>query len=66
MSLLNKIKSSLGRRHPVQPPVSDLPETSAPDNGRGDSGLKNSVARGAAEGTARETTRKFFEQLLGD
>lgn len=76
MSLFSKIKSLLGRGSSARPPVSDQGEAtpvSEPPaipphgNGRdGDSGLKNSIARGAAEGTARETVRKFFEELLGD
>ncbi|KOT79258.1 hypothetical protein ADK70_31290 [Streptomyces rimosus subsp. pseudoverticillatus] len=76
MPLLSTIKSLVGRRSSAQPPVSDqsdevpASESSVPSssgNGRGKQlELKNSIARGAAEGTARETVRRFFEQLLGD
>ncbi|MFC9608240.1 hypothetical protein ACFTTN_32950 [Streptomyces niveus] len=61
MSLLNRIKSAFGRGRPAQ-----APETPVADDGRSDSALKNSIARGVAEETARETARKSFEQLLGD
>jgi hypothetical protein len=68
MSLLNKIKSLFGRGSSAQPPanpVSDHPGTPQSGNEEG-SGLKNSIARGAAEGTARETVRKLFEESLGN
>lgn len=76
MSLFSKIKSLLGRQTPAQPPVGpatdhgDETQVSAPPAtgttcGK-DSGLKNSIARGAAEGTVRETLRKFFEELLDE
>lgn len=76
MSLLNKIKNLLSRRRPAQTPdndhgdgtpVSEVPAAPALVNSRDEgSGLKNSIARGAAEGAARETVRKFFEELFND
>ncbi|MEU5598463.1 hypothetical protein [Streptomyces sp. NPDC020298] len=75
MSLLNKIKSVLGRRRPAQPPADDRSEETSVSEGPAapvgeahdaSSGLRNSLARGAAEGTARETLRKIFEELFDD
>lgn len=73
MSPLNKITSALSRRRPAQPPTGDRSEETpvgegpaAPvDEAHGaSSGLRNSIARGAAEGIARETVRKIFETLF--
>ncbi|MER6179780.1 hypothetical protein [Streptomyces sp. NPDC001652] len=62
------------RRRPVQSPIGDqgneppvnkvaAAPTAADCRDEG-TGLKNSIARGAAEGTAREMVRKFFEEFL--
>ncbi|MGW5868301.1 hypothetical protein ACWFRJ_39850 [Streptomyces sp. NPDC055239] len=79
MSLLNRIKFLLGggssAQSPVSPdggqsaerPVGELPAAPPPGTARSEgAGLKNSIARGAAEGTAREAVRKIFEVFLDD
>ncbi|MFF4534521.1 hypothetical protein ACFY1P_35310 [Streptomyces sp. NPDC001407] len=77
MSLFGKIKGLLGHRSQVQPPVglavdqtpANEPPVTPPSSGNNrseDAGLKNSVARGAAEGAAREAVRNLLEILLGD
>ncbi|MET7507098.1 hypothetical protein [Streptomyces albidoflavus] len=78
MSLLDKIKNLLGRR-PTEASDSNSGDGNTDDGqarpgGTGrpaaprpeGSGLGNSVARGAAEGTARESVRKFLEELFDD
>ncbi|WP_327667999.1 MULTISPECIES: hypothetical protein [unclassified Streptomyces] len=78
MSLFSKIKNFLGRGASARPPVGDqrgetpageAPAALPPSSGRGpdsDSGLKNSIVRGVVEGAARETARKFLEEVLGN
>ncbi|KIZ19806.1 hypothetical protein [Streptomyces natalensis] len=79
MSPLDKIKSLFGRRH-AQTPDSDrgnansddkqAAESAAaglPDKPRAEGSSRwNAVARGAAEGAARETVRIIFEEFFND
>ncbi|MCX4826458.1 hypothetical protein OG883_43245 [Streptomyces sp. NBC_01142] len=73
MSLLDKIKT-LFRRRPAQTPdpesgnaTAGNDQAAAPSGtGQPASSLENSIARGAAEGTAREVVRKFLEELFID
>ena len=70
MSLLNKIKN-LFRRRPAQTPDTEsgnatagndqaaVPGGTGPTGQRAD-GLGNNIARGAAEGTAREVVRSIL------
>ncbi|MGQ4344007.1 hypothetical protein [Streptomyces sp. SAS_275] len=77
MSLLSKIARLFDRGSYAQPPVSpgegrgaeapanERPLTGPTGSTRGEgSRLKNPIARGAAEGTAREVVRKLFEEFL--
>lgn len=73
MPLLSKIKNAL-RRRPAQSPAGDRNETPASGGSaapagedRSEStGLRNAIARGVAEGAAREAARKLFEGFFGD
>ncbi|TGB05581.1 hypothetical protein [Streptomyces sp. MZ04] len=75
MSLFTKIKNLLTQLRPARTPepargdeavATEAPATPAPsiNHGGGDLGLKGAVARGAAEGTARESLRQIIEGLF--